>query len=82
MYARPYDFREAAVTETPFDAETEFDSQLDRLVQLGYPALAGLTESAFRELVARCAPGRSRAPPACPAPPTPGCRSCWSSPGT
>ncbi|MFF0152588.1 DUF5701 family protein [Micromonospora sp. NPDC005203] len=41
-----------------FDAATEFDSQLDRLVHLGYPALAGLTESAFRDLVA---PLRARA---------------------
>ncbi|MGQ5260613.1 DUF5701 family protein [Micromonospora sp. ZYX-F-536] len=42
----------------PFDAETEFDRQLDRLVQLGYPALADLTEAAFRDLVA---PLRARA---------------------
>ncbi|WP_433127849.1 DUF5701 family protein [Micromonospora sp. CA-240977] len=41
-----------------FDAATEFDSQLDRLVQLGYPALAGLPEPAFRDLVA---PLRARA---------------------
>lgn len=40
------------MTVTPFDAETEFDRQLDRLVQLGYPALAGLPETAFRDLVA------------------------------
>ncbi|RZT81704.1 hypothetical protein EV382_4996 [Micromonospora violae] len=40
------------MTETLFDAASEFDSQLDRLVQLGYPTLAGLTESAFRDLVA------------------------------
>jgi hypothetical protein len=46
------------VTETPFDAETEFDSQVDNLVRLGYPTLAGMTESAFRDLVA---PLRSRA---------------------
>ncbi|MEU8386575.1 DUF5701 family protein [Micromonospora sp. NPDC048843] len=46
------------MTETLFDAESEFDSQLDRLVQLGYPALAGLTENAFRDLVA---PLRARA---------------------
>ncbi|MEU0547253.1 DUF5701 family protein [Micromonospora sp. NPDC005979] len=46
------------MTETPFDAETEFDSQIDRLVELGYPTLAGMTESAFRDLVA---PLRSRA---------------------
>ncbi|GAB3950236.1 DUF5701 family protein [Micromonospora vulcania] len=35
-----------------FDAATEFDRQLDRLVELGYPALADLPETAFRELVA------------------------------
>ncbi|MDO3703502.1 DUF5701 family protein [Micromonospora sp. C28SCA-DRY-2] len=35
-----------------FDAATEFDRQLDRLVDLGYPALANLTEDAFRALVA------------------------------
>ncbi|RLP80957.1 hypothetical protein EAD89_29065 [Micromonospora sp. BL4] len=35
-----------------FDAATEFDRQLDRLVELGYPALADLTEDAFRGLVA------------------------------
>ncbi|MGW4891393.1 DUF5701 family protein [Kitasatospora sp. NPDC004240] len=29
---------------------TEFDRQLSRLVELGYPDLAGLTEDAFREL--------------------------------
>jgi hypothetical protein len=40
------------VTDSPFDAETEFDRQLDRLVELGYPALAELTEDAFRDLVA------------------------------
>ncbi|MEU7931992.1 DUF5701 family protein [Micromonospora echinofusca] len=34
------------------DAATEFDRQLDRLVELGYPALAELTEDAFRDLVA------------------------------
>ncbi|MGW4151925.1 DUF5701 family protein [Micromonospora chersina] len=37
--------------ESRYDAATEFDSQLDRLVQLGYPALAGLTEDAFRDLL-------------------------------
>ncbi|MET8280466.1 DUF5701 family protein [Micromonospora sp. NPDC005174] len=46
------------MTATPFDAETEFDRQLDRLVQLGYPALAGVPESALRDLAA---PLRSRA---------------------
>ncbi|MEV4494989.1 DUF5701 family protein [Micromonospora arborensis] len=46
------------MTVIPFDAETEFDRQLDRLVQLGYPALAGLPETAFRDLVA---PLRARA---------------------
>ncbi|MFD6681139.1 DUF5701 family protein [Micromonospora parva] len=40
------------MTDTPFNAESEFDNQLDRLVHLGYPALAGLTENAFRDLVA------------------------------
>jgi hypothetical protein len=35
-----------------FDAATEFDRQLDRLVELGYPTLAELTEDAFRDLVA------------------------------
>ncbi|MEV4654463.1 DUF5701 family protein [Micromonospora sp. NPDC049301] len=35
-----------------FDAASEFDRQLDRLVQLDYPGLAGLPESAFRDLVA------------------------------
>ncbi|MEH1165003.1 DUF5701 family protein [Micromonospora sp. CPCC 205539] len=44
--------------DTPFDADTEFDRQLDRLVQLGYPALAELSEDTFRDLVA---PLRARA---------------------
>ncbi|WP_192580179.1 DUF5701 family protein [Micromonospora sp. ALFpr18c] len=39
------------MSEAPFDGETEFDRQLDRLVRLDYPALAGLTETAFRDLV-------------------------------
>jgi hypothetical protein len=38
--------------DSRYDAATEFDRQLDRLVQLGYPALAGLTEDAFRDLLA------------------------------
>ncbi|MET8910250.1 DUF5701 family protein [Micromonospora sp. NPDC004551] len=38
--------------DSRYDAATEFDRQLDRLVQLGYPALAGLTEDAFRGLLA------------------------------
>ncbi|MFF4809391.1 DUF5701 family protein [Micromonospora chersina] len=37
--------------DSRYDAATEFDRQLDRLVQLGYPALAGLTEDAFRNLL-------------------------------
>ncbi|MFG1658032.1 DUF5701 family protein [Micromonospora chersina] len=37
--------------DSRYDAATEFDRQLDRLVQLGYPALAGLTEDAFRDLL-------------------------------
>ncbi|MER7894186.1 DUF5701 family protein [Micromonospora sp. NPDC094482] len=39
------------MTDAPFDAVTEFDRQLDRLVELGYPALAKLTVDDFRELV-------------------------------
>lgn len=35
-----------------FNADTEFDRQLQRLVDKGYPALAGLRATAFRELVA------------------------------
>ncbi|MEV7330082.1 DUF5701 family protein [Micromonospora sp. NPDC093244] len=46
------------MSEIPFDAATEFDRQLDELVRLGYPALAGLTETAFRDLVT---PLRARA---------------------
>ncbi|WP_262285094.1 DUF5701 family protein [Micromonospora sp. MA102] len=37
--------------DSRYDAATEFDRQLDRLVQLDYPALAGLTEQAFRDLL-------------------------------
>ncbi|MFC0029852.1 DUF5701 family protein [Micromonospora chaiyaphumensis] len=37
--------------DSRYDAATEFDRQLDRLLQLGYPALAGLTEDAFRDLL-------------------------------
>ncbi|MEV5237993.1 DUF5701 family protein [Streptomyces cinnamoneus] len=36
---------------TDFDARTEFDRQVRTLVDLGYPALAGMTEPAFRALV-------------------------------
>ena len=39
------------MTETHFDAGTEFDRQVGRLVELGYPALAGLSPASFRELV-------------------------------
>ncbi|MET8833986.1 DUF5701 family protein [Micromonospora sp. NPDC004540] len=42
--------------DSRYDAATEFDRQLDRLVQLGYPALAGLTEDAFRDLLAPLRP--------------------------
>ncbi|SCG48596.1 DUF5701 family protein [Micromonospora halophytica] len=35
-----------------FDAAAEFDRQVDTLVHLGYPALAGITEDTFRDLVA------------------------------
>ncbi|MEV0004454.1 DUF5701 family protein [Micromonospora sp. NPDC050980] len=41
-----------------FEAAAEFDRQLDRLVTLGYPALAGLPEAEFR---ARVAPLREAA---------------------
>ncbi|KAB1910902.1 DUF5701 family protein [Micromonospora sp. AMSO31t] len=37
--------------DSRYDAATEFDRQLDRLVHLGYPALAGLTEHTFRDLL-------------------------------
>ncbi|MEU8891644.1 DUF5701 family protein [Streptomyces sp. NPDC048442] len=37
---------------TAFDAGTEFDRQVQTLVDLGYPGLAGLSESAFRDLAA------------------------------
>jgi hypothetical protein len=40
------------MSDSRYDAATEFDRQLDRLVQLGYPALAELTEEAFRDLLA------------------------------
>ncbi|MEU7133582.1 DUF5701 family protein [Streptomyces sp. NPDC046261] len=36
---------------TVFDAGTEFDRQVQTLVDLGYPALAGMTETAFRGVV-------------------------------
>ncbi|MEV1146274.1 DUF5701 family protein [Micromonospora sp. NPDC049799] len=36
----------------PFDPAAEFDSQVDTLVKLGYPALAGRSEDDFRDLVA------------------------------
>ncbi|MFI7608563.1 DUF5701 family protein [Micromonospora sp. NPDC049366] len=35
-----------------YDADSEFDGQVDRLVELGYPGLAGMTEDDFRGLVA------------------------------
>ncbi|MFI9240541.1 DUF5701 family protein [Streptomyces cinnamoneus] len=37
---------------TAFDAGTEFDRQVQTLVDRGYPALAGITESAFRDVLA------------------------------
>ncbi|MEU5943009.1 DUF5701 family protein [Micromonospora sp. NPDC047548] len=36
---------------TVFDPAAEFDRQLDGLIRLGYPALAGRSEAAFRDLV-------------------------------
>ena len=35
----------------PVDLSSDLDTQLDRLVELGYPALAGRDEAAFRALV-------------------------------
>ncbi|MFC3503389.1 DUF5701 family protein [Micromonospora krabiensis] len=35
-----------------YDADSEFDRQVDRLVELGYPGLAGRTDDDFRALVA------------------------------
>jgi hypothetical protein len=35
----------------PFDAAQTVRDQTDRLVELGYPALAGLDEAAFREVI-------------------------------
>ncbi|TDQ55448.1 DUF5701 family protein [Actinorugispora endophytica] len=37
---------------TEFDAGTEFDRQVRTLVDKGYPGLAGMTEAAFRALLA------------------------------
>lgn len=37
--------------DSRYDDATDFDRQLDHLVRLGYPALAGLTEDAFRDLL-------------------------------
>ncbi|WP_443056129.1 DUF5701 family protein [Streptomyces sp. NBC_00239] len=42
--------REATATMTGSDTSAEFDRQVQTLVDLGYPALAGLTEDAFRDL--------------------------------
>ncbi|MGC5018940.1 DUF5701 family protein [Micromonospora sp. DT47] len=39
------------MTESPFDAGTEFDRQVATLIRLGYPNLAGLAEEQFTELV-------------------------------
>ncbi|HET8958803.1 DUF5701 family protein [Nocardioides sp.] len=35
----------------PFDPAHQFASQVDRLVELGYPSLSGLDESSFRQLL-------------------------------
>ncbi|ODB76132.1 hypothetical protein DLJ60_10290 [Micromonospora chalcea] len=51
MYGRPYDRVGDRMSDDRFDAAAEFDSQLDRLVKLGYPALAGQTEETFRALL-------------------------------
>jgi hypothetical protein len=47
----PVRLEEAAVSEAPFDAGTEFDRQVGTLLKLGYPALAGLTAERFTALV-------------------------------
>ncbi|MEU6202868.1 DUF5701 family protein [Micromonospora musae] len=52
LYGGLYDFEEAAVTDAPYDAAAEFDRQVERLVQLGYPELAATAEETFRDLVA------------------------------
>lgn len=39
------------MTDDRFDPGAEFDRQLDHLVRLGYPALAGRAEEAFRTLL-------------------------------
>ncbi|MEV1333427.1 DUF5701 family protein [Micromonospora costi] len=39
------------MSDAPFDPAAEFDRQVQRLVELGYPTLAGMTEDAFRQLV-------------------------------
>lgn len=51
-----------------FNAATEFDRQLDGLVELGYPALAGLTEDAFRDVVAPLRPAAIAGAAGLPAP--------------
>ncbi|MFG2056226.1 DUF5701 family protein [Micromonospora sp. NPDC048930] len=55
----------------PFDAAAEFDRQVDTLLRLGYPALAGRTEEEFRELVAPLRAAALAGPPATPGRPTP-----------
>ena len=44
-----------AATPTTFP-ETTFPAQVERLVNLGYPALAGVTEAGFRDLLAPLEP--------------------------
>jgi hypothetical protein len=47
----------------PFDAVQTLHDQTDRLVDLGYPGLAGLSEAAFREVVAPLEGGLDALPP-------------------
>ncbi|TWJ25040.1 DUF5701 family protein [Micromonospora endolithica] len=52
----------------PFDPATEFDSQVDTLVRLGYPALAGRAEDEFRALLAPLRPAAVAGAAGLPAP--------------
>ena len=59
----------------PYDASTEFDRQVRTLLELGYPAVAGLSAADFADLLEPLRPAcwtgmpRRRPPTAS--------RSCW-----
>ncbi|MCI4063291.1 DUF5701 family protein [Micromonospora sp. R77] len=55
----------------PFDAAAEFDRQVGTLLRLGYPALAGLTEQAFTDLVTPLRAAAVAGPPPTEGTPTP-----------